>query len=95
MGKLKHHGESASSANHFWVMTLDPRFKDVDFWEPMNNKHYKLCGRIEFSDIMRKYMKGECDTLQMILDLIKKRTAKEKVVVAKQDSTYYVYIRRR
>ena len=67
-------------------MTLDPKFKDVDFWEPMNNKHYKLCDRIEFPEIMRKYMKGELDTLFSIQDAIRKRTAKEKVLKAKANS---------
>jgi|LauGreDrversion4_2_1035121.scaffolds.fasta_scaffold249345_2 hypothetical protein len=86
MGRLKYSGESASNANHFWIMTLDPKFKDVDFWEPMNNKHYKLCDRIEFPEIMRKYMKGELDTLFSIQDAIRKRTAKEKVLKAKANS---------
>lgn len=93
MGRLKFSGESSSNANHFWVMTLDPKFKDIDFWEPMNNKHYKLCNRIEFPDIMRKYMKGEIDTTQMILDLIKKRTAKDKVAKNNNDSKILLKLR--
>lgn len=86
MGRLKYSGESSANANHFWIMTIDPRFKDVDFWEPMNNKHYKLCNRFEFPDIMRKYMKGELETLHAIQDVIKKRLAKEKVLKGPSNS---------
>lgn len=86
MGRLKYSGESANNANHFWVMTLTPNFKDVDFWDPMNSKHYTMCDRVEFPDIMRTYMKGEFDNSQSILDMIKKRTAKDKVAGNKIES---------
>ena len=85
MGRLKHSGDSSSSANHFWVMTLDPKFRDVDFWEPMNNKHYRLCNRIEYNDIMRKYMKGELESQQQISDAIKKRNTKDKGAANKNE----------
>lgn len=78
MGKLKLGGDTIASENHIWVMTIDPRFKDVEFWEPMNNRSYKLCDRIEFSDILRKYMSGKHDTMMDIQIDIKKKTAKEK-----------------
>lgn len=78
MGKLKHGGDTIASENHIWVMTIDPRFKDVEFWEPMANRSYKLCDRIEFSDILRKYMSGKHDTMMDIMIDLKKKTAKEK-----------------
>jgi len=92
MGKLKHSDDSSSnSANHFWVMTIDVNFKDIEFWDAINCKHYSLCDRIEFPDIMKTFMKGEIDSLQQIHDLIKKRTAKNKLVGNNMDSTKNLY----
>lgn len=89
MGKLKHSGDTLGSENHLWVMTFDPKLKDIEFWEPMTNRSYKLCDRIEFPDILKKYMKGEVNTLQEIQDLIKQKTAKEKVEKAKEGKKIY------
>ena len=57
LGTLKG-GETGSSVYHLFLMTFDTNFKDVDFWEPMNNKTYKLVDRVAQPDILKDFFKG-------------------------------------
>ncbi len=47
-------------------MTIAPNFKDVTFWEPLNNKKYVLKDRIMYEEIMKQYFMGEFLTKEEI-----------------------------
>ena len=55
-------------------MSFENNFEDIFFWEPMTNKKYVLKNRVQYPDILKKYLKGYYDKEERIqVDLKQKK----------------------
>ncbi len=55
-------------------MSFENNFEDIFFWEPMTNKKYVLKNRVQYPDILKKYLKGHYDKEERVqVDLKQKK----------------------
>ena len=74
-------------------MSFDEKnFKDIYFWEPMSGKKYTLKNRVEYSDLLKKYFKGEFNIEEDIFKELKKKRKKQSDANDKNSKYYKFYI---